>query len=311
MLSRVASSLYWLGRYVERVEFTSRLVEATLRFDAVAGHVRQTDVWAEALDILDLKEAYAGLALPIEQTSVAHFLTLDNNNPSSVVRCLDAARDNARAVRISLSKDAWSAINRAWLLFRETSSLADTQAALELVERAEIETRAFEGAIGRMLRNPASLFVRLGAAVERADCAIRLIETQRSALPPDPRKVASVTDRDRWQMLLQAMSAVNAYRWLYSEGLKPKSVFELLLLRRVLPRSLAACAEESMQILNGLGKHTGTQGEADREARDLHAALSETDINKVLDKNLEGFLTQAQEAVISLHNAIGRQFRFH
>ncbi len=311
MLSRMASSLYWLGRYIERAEFVARLVEATLRLDALSPHDRSEEAWATALDVLGLREAYDATAAPLEQEPVTRFLTIDVDHPGSVVRCLDVARDNARAVRTALSRDAWSAINRAWLLFHGKASPGGTIEALALVERAEIETRACEGAIGRMLRNPSALFLRLGAAVERGENSARLISSMGIWVPADTMAIASHAERDMWQMVLQAVSAVNAYRWVYREGLVPAKVIELLVLRREMPRSLAACADEAVQLLSGLGKQTGLQGEADRWARRYHAMLGEAEIETLIARGPDKFLGDCLATTIALDRAISRQFRFH
>ena len=311
MLSRAASSLYWLGRYIERAEFTSRLVEATLRLDAVSSPETGKRAWADALEVLGQEEAFAATGAQIGQKDVTHFLTVDGSHPGSVLCCLDAARDNAKAVRIALSRDAWSAINRAWLLFRGAGTPGNNRSALELVERAEIETRAFEGAIGRMLKNPSSLFVRLGAAIERADGSARLLDTKRHLLPDDCYAVASIAERDQWQMVLQAVSAVNAYRWVTREGLKPAAVIDLLALRRELPRSINACAEEAVLYLNSLGKFTGLQGEADRAARLRSVAINETKIDNLMDGELESFLSDFIASNSALDKSIARQFKFH
>lgn len=311
MLSRAAASLYWLGRYIERAEFTSHLVEATLRLDAVSDVETGRAAWTDALEVLGLEKGYAKTGAKIEQRAVTRFLTVDASHPGSVVRCLDAARDNAKAVRTALSRDAWSAINRAWLLFRGTDSLADDREALDLVERAEIETRAFEGSIGRMLRNPSSLFLRLGATIERGDNTARLLDATIRRIPEDAFEVAGIADRDGWQMVLQTVSAINAYRWLYRGGLKPGSVVELLTLRRELPRSLAASSEEAVQHLNALGKFTGLQGEADRSARHRHVGLSDDRIGALLERGLHEFLTECLARNAELNRAISRQFRFH
>ncbi len=311
MLSRAASSLYWLGRYIERAEFTSRLVEATLRLDAVSAPEVGAKAWEDALEVLGQREAFMATGAPLGQSAVTRFLTVEPSNSGSVLCCLDAARDNAKAVRIALSRDAWSAINRAWLLFRAAHNVGNNAAALELVERAEIETRAFEGAIGRMLKNPSSIFVRLGAVIERADGIARLIDAKAESLPEDPFAVADVTVRDQWQMVLQAVSAVNAYRWVYREGLKPAAVIDLLALRRELPRSLLACAEEAVTYLNMLGKFTGLQGEADRWARQRAIALKEAKLSHLMGGNLVAFLHDFMASNLALDRAITRQFRFH
>ncbi len=103
---------------------------------------------------------------------------------------------------------------------------------------------------------------------------------------------------------------MNAYRWLYREGLKPALVTELLMLRRELPRSLAASAEEVVLHLNALGKQTGFQGEADRLARLRHARLGDTKISAVMKRGLHEYLEDFLAENAALNAAIARQFRF-
>ena len=310
MLSRTAASLYWMGRYVERAEFTARLVEATVRLDALSSRPAGEAAWASALSVIDAEEAFADTGDNLTPRNVARFLTLSTDHPGSVVRCLDMARDNAKAVRTSLTREAWATINRAWLLFHGRASPGDTQATLNLVDQAQSETRGFEGAIGRMMRNPSSWFIRLGATMERADNTARLLDVKYHILLPEGETVGGTVDRDQWTTILQTVSAVNAYRWLYREGLKPWFVTELLILRREMPRSLAASAEEVVIHLNALGKQTGFQGEADRLARLRHARLGHTDIAEIVEGGLHEYLERFIDENAALSQAIARQFRF-
>jgi uncharacterized alpha-E superfamily protein len=310
MLSRTASSLYWLGRYVERAEFTARLVEATVRLDAMSSGPGGEAAWDSALSVIEAEAAFKATAEKPTPRNIARFLTLSTAHPGSVVASLDRARDNAKAVRTALSREAWATMNRAWLLFQGRASPGDTQATLNLMEQAQAETRGFEGAIGRMLRNPASWFIRLGMTIERADNTARLLDVKYHILLPEGEAVGGAVDRDQWTTILQTVSAVNAYRWLYREGLQARSVAELLILRRELPRSLAACAEEIVQHLNALGKQTGFQGEADRLARLRHARLGETRIRPIILDGLHEYLEAFLEENAALNGAIARQFRF-
>jgi uncharacterized alpha-E superfamily protein len=311
MLSRTAASLYWLGRYVERAEFTARLVEATLRLDALSTRPSGAVAWESALTVLDLGETYARTGQELAQRQVTQFLTIDTNHPGSVASCLDRARDNARAVRTSLSREAWSSINRAWLLFNGRSLPEDVQETIDLVQQAEMETRGFEGAIGRMLRNPSSLFMRIGGAIERADNTARLLDVKYHLLLPEGEMVGGLVDRDQWQTILQTVSAVNAYRWLYSQGLNPGNVIELLVLRRELPRSLAACLEEIVNNLAEIGRATGLQGVADRLARNRRSELANTHIGEIVAGGVHEYCEDFLEGNAALHAAISEQFRFH
>lgn len=310
MLARTAASLYWLGRYVERAEFTARLVEATLRLDALSTRNSGADAWHSALSVLGLEEAYQSTGQIMAQREVTRFLTVDRSHRGSVANCLDAARDNARAIRTALSREAWSSINRAWLLFQGRESPSDTQETIDMVQQAERETRGFEGAIGRMLRNPASLFTRIGGAMERADNTARLLDVKYHLLLPEGEMVGGTVDRDQWQTILQTVSAVNAYRWIYSHGLNPGNVIEMLVLRRELPRSLAACTEEIVNNLAELGRISGLQGSADRLARKRQAELGNTHIGEIVAAGVHEFCGAFLEDNAALNSAISAQFRF-
>jgi uncharacterized alpha-E superfamily protein len=310
MLSRTASCLYWLGRYIERAEFTARLVEATVRLDALSTRPAGDDAWRSAMTVTDSDEAFAELGEAVTPQNVTRFLTVSTAHPGSVLYCLNAARDNAKAVRTALSREAWSAINRAWLLFNGAQNLEDNQAVLNLVAQAEAETRGFEGALHRMLRNPSSLFIRLGAAIERADNTARLLDVKYHILLPEGEEVGGAVDRDQWTTILQTVSAVNAYRWLYREGLRPSLVIELLILRRELPRSLAACTEEIVEHLDAMGKLTGHYGAADGIARTRNAHFNRMTRKDIVAAGLHEYLEDFIEQNAELDRAIAAQFKF-
>lgn len=310
MLSRTASALYWLGRYVERADFLARLVEATVRLDALSARPAGEAAWASALAVSYTDKAFALTGNPLTKAHVARFLTLDADNPGSIIRCLDMARNNARAVRTALTREAWTAINRAWLLFHNRASTGGTAATLNLVEQVKGETRGFEGAIHRMMRNEPTLLIQLGAAVERADNTARLVDVKYHLLLPEGEAVGGVVDRDQWTTILQTVSAVNAYRWIYNDGLRPANVIDMLVSRAELPRSLAACVEETVGLLSALAKRTGLQGEADRMARARMARLQKTQTSQVIVSGLHEYLVAFIRENAMLDAAIARQFRF-
>lgn len=310
MLSRTAASLYWLGRYVERADFVSRLVEATVRLDVLSPRPAGEDAWRSALAVTDTEAAFEASGRALTREDVARFLISDTSHPGSIIRSLAMARDNARAVRIALSREAWAAINGAWLIFDRRISRLDPDATLAVVDAVKAETRGFEGAIHRMLRNQTTLFLRLGQAIERTDNTARLLDVKYHILLPEGETVGGTVDRDQWTTILQTVSAVTAYRWLYSEGLLPANVIDLLLSRAELPRSLAASAEETIAVLNALAKSSGTQGEADRMARNRQTRFGKTRTGDVIAGGLHQHLQALIAENAQLHDAIGRQFRF-
>lgn len=310
MLSRAAASLYWLGRYVERADFIARLVEATTRLDVLSPRPAGEAAWRSALLVSETEEAFVKSGAALTREAVARFLISDTSHPGSILRCLAQARDNARAVRTALSREAWAAINGAWLIFDQRMSRLDPNATLAVVEAVKAETRGFEGAIHRMLRNQTTQFIRLGQAVERTDNTARLLDVKYHILLPEGEQVGGTVDRDQWTTILQTVSAVTAYRWLYNEGLRPANVIDLLLSRAELPRSLAASTEETVTALNALAKWSGSQGEAHRMARTRQVRVARTRTGDVITGGLHQHLQALIAENAQLHDAIGRQFKF-
>lgn len=310
MLSRTASSLYWLGRYFERADFVARLVEATTRLDGVSARPAGKRAWASALAVTETEAAYAASGTELHRRDVARFLTVERGNVGSIVHAIDMARTNAKAVRTALTREAWSAVNRAWLIFEARPAADDPSAVMDLVDAVKLESRGFEGSVHRMLRNPATWFIRLGQAVERADNTARLLDVKYHILLPEGERIGGVVDRDQWTTILQTVSAVTAYRWLYSDGLTPANVIDLLIARAELPRSLAASVEETVDVLALLARASGQHGEADRMARVRAIRMPRVKSSEVIANGLHQYLRAFIDENAELHAAIGRQFRF-
>ncbi len=286
------------------------MVEATVRLDVLSPRSAGLAAWGSALAVTDTASAFAEGGRELRRREVARFLTVEACHPGSIVRCVDMARTNARAVRTALTREAWSAINRAWLHFEAKPAADDPTAVLGLVEAVKNETRGFEGPVHRMLRNQTTWFIRLGQAVERADNTARLLDVKYHILLPAGERIGGVVDRDQWTTILQTVSAVTAYRWLYSDGLKPANVIDLLIARTELPRSPggvgrgnggragAACPA------NGAAWGGGSHGEV--AANRMTKTRSGDVIAGGLHHILEAFI---QENAL-LHGAIGRQFKF-
>lgn len=310
MLSRVAASLYWLGRYMERAEFTARLVEATIRLDHMSPRPAGTGAWTSALAVVMGEPRFSATGQPITQKTVSQFLTLDATNPGSIRSCIDAARDNGRAVRTALTREAWETVNSSWLSLNKRGKAWSLESTLALVESVTAQARGFEGALHRMLRSEAYWFIRLGMAIERGDNSARLIDVKYHLLLPEGEPVGGVIDRDQWTTILHTVSAVTAFRWLYKGGLTPSAVADLLILRPEMPRSLIASAEEVEKYLTALGRLTGLQGEADRIARRRHIDLGRHAIDHIIINGLHEFLTGYIANNAQLDRAVAKQFRF-
>lgn len=311
MLSRTAANLYWIGRYMERAEFTTRLIEATLRLSSLSSGAQVTAAaWESALAVVGKAPQSPATAAQLSAFTVCRTLALDEDNPHSVRSCLAAARNNARAARNAITREAWESINRAWLNVRDRTSPGGVQSTLNLVEILKADTRGFEGAMARMLRREGYWFMRLGSAIERGDNTARLLDVKYYLLLPEGEKVGGILDRDQWTTILHTVSARNAYQLLYREALKPWLVADLLVFREELPRSIAASCTEVVDLLAEIGNRTGRQGEADRLARLRHSRLSELDIKEVFQAGLHEFLRSYMQENADLDRAIAQQFRF-
>ncbi|MEO5772959.1 MAG: alpha-E domain-containing protein [Sphingomicrobium sp.] len=312
MLSRTAANLYWIGRYMERAEFTTRLIHATLRLSSLSyGAHATTAAWESALAVVGRGPPPGEVpASGATAFNVCRTLALDSDNPNSVRECLAKARNNARSARNAITAELWEAINLAWLDVRDRTSPGGVQTTLSMVQSLKANSRGFEGALVQMLRHESFWFMRLGSAIERGDNTARLLDVKYYLLLPDTEKVGGALDRDQWTAILETVSARNAYRLLYHEGLKPWLVADMLLFRRELPRSVIGASSEVVDLLAAIGGRTGRQGEADRQARLRHSRLSETNIDEVFSNGLHEFLKDYLAENGKVDAAISKQFRF-
>lgn len=310
MLSRAASSLYWIGRHIERADFTARLLEAALQFDLLPFTETQSD-WTSAVQASGAAHLFEGDVHSATREAVMHFLAFDTGNGSSIAACLEKARNDGRAVRTALTRECFETLNEAWLGFRARVREAESGDFQPFLDWVKEVGRAFEGAVHRtMLRNEPCWFLRLGGALERADNTARLLDVKYHVLLPKGEQVGGALDQAQWTALLRSVSAVTAYRWIYREGLQPWLIADLMILREEMPRSLAACMVEANALLSNLRRDSGRTGPADRQARALQARLSENSIDSIFQSGLHEFL----EVVIADSNrlslAVAEQFLF-
>ncbi len=313
MLSRTAGNLYWVGRYLERADFTARLIEATIRLAALpSSYGGATNAWDSALAATWMTGRAKARGLSSDEHSVGEFLTLDPTNPSSIRSCLEAARANARSVRTALTEEAWEAINTAWLeVSRCGTHLENREALGPLLELAKHAISAFEGAAQRtMLRGDAFWFINLGAAIERADNSARLLDVKYHLLLPRGEAVGGSLDYFQWTTILRTVSAMTAYRWVYRDSVKPWLVADLLILNRQIPRSLASCYDEILRHLDLLASVSGKRGAAHRLAAAGHLRLSQSNIDGIFSRGLHQFLTSFIADNNRLGEAIAEQYLF-
>ena len=313
MLSRTAGNLYWVGRYIERADFLSRLLDATLRLASLpSSYGGATNAWESALAAAWMTAAYKARGLAVDEFGVSGFLTVDPANDGSIRRCLECARANARAVRTALTLEAWEAINGAWLeVAKFGTHLSERESLVRLLETVKAAMLAFEGAAHRtMLRGDAHWFIQLGSAVERADNSARLLDVKYHLLLPGGETVGGSLDYFQWTTILRTVSALTAYRWVYRDSVKPWLVADLLILNRQMPRSLASCYDEILRHLDLLSHSGGRRGPAHRLAAAGHGRLEAATIDGIFKGGLHQFLRGFIADNNRLGAAIAEQYLF-
>ena len=213
-------------------------------------------------------------------------------------------------VRTGLSTSMWEAINTTWI---ELNNLGEVDFSPERIGRfldwVKERSLLFCGAIGNtMLRSDAFWFSRLGTSIERADNTSRIIDVKYHVLLPEYEQVGGSMDFYQWSSILQSVSALRAYHWVYRDKVKPWLVAELLILRMEMPRSLAYCYSDVTRQLENLANAYGARGECHRLAGQIDSNLRYSKIDNILQRGLHEFLTAIVDDTEILGNEITRNY---
>jgi uncharacterized alpha-E superfamily protein len=307
MLSRTADHLYWMSRYTERAENMARMLEVTYRMSLQ----QQTQVgyWGAVLGINGLEESYREKYGAINAGQVLRFMSVDLDNPSSILSCLRAARENCHAVRGTVTSEVWETINTTWLegletakdLFQSSVQGSDMTKYFEWVKFRSHLSRGVT--LGTMLQDDAFHFNRLGTFLERADNTARLLDVKFDELAP--QSVAG-DEYYEWGALLRSVSAFEIYRKVYRDVITPQRVAELLILREDMPRSLHSCMKEVHAILVLVANSRSS--ETIRRAGELDARLRYDRIEDIVDAGLHDFLGRFLDKTADLGHRIAQDF---
>jgi uncharacterized alpha-E superfamily protein len=308
MLSRTADHLYWMSRYIERAESLARLVDAHYRMSLLP---HSPEVLAQSLSAtmtaLHMEQAYLERQKRIEPKAVFEFVSLDREYSGSIFNCLKVARENARAVRGSLTSELWETLNSTWLDARSQVTRRGSKVDIgEFVEWVKERSHLTRGVtIGTMMRDEAFYFTRLGTFLERADSTARILTAHQIDLEPGA-DAGVVPDPYEWSVLLRALSAFEVYRRAYRDVITPFRVAQLLILRDDMPRSLLRCCKEVYNNLKSVANEQSA--ETERRAGEMHAMLHFTRMEEILSLGLPHFLEQFLEKLQDLGLRIASDF---
>ena len=313
MLSRTADHLFWMSRYTERAENTARMLDVNYQTSLLRqSHAAAQVGWKGLLSISELLPDYEAKHGEIDARKVMDFMVRDESNPSSIMSCLSAARENARAVRGALTTEVWETQNSTWLEAKRMVGSGeferDPSAFYEWVKFHSHLSRGVT--VGTMLIDEALHFMRIGTFLERADNTARLVDVKFHAVHNDFYGTANERDQEydfyHWSAVLRSVSGFEVYRKVYRDVIKPERVAQLLILRPDMPRSLHACLNE---VVSNLGLITSdVNSESQRRAGKLRADLQYGRIDEILATGLHAYLTQFLERVNDLGAQISREF---
>jgi uncharacterized alpha-E superfamily protein len=308
MLSRTADHLYWMSRYIERAESLARLVDAHYRMSLLPHSPEElAQSLLSTMKALHMDASFQEKHPNIEPRAVFEFVSLDRDYSGSIYSCLRIARENARAVRGSLTSELWETLNTTWLDARaqiaRSSSQVDIGQFVEWVKERSHLTRGVT--IGTMMRDEAFHFTRIGTFLERADSTARILTAHQGDLVPGA-DAGVVPDPYQWSVLLRALSAFEVYRRVFRDVITPSRVAHLLILRDDMPRSLLRCCKEVYGNLKSVANEQSA--ETERRAGEMHAMLHFARMEEITAGGLPQFLKQFLAKLQDLGNRIASDF---
>ncbi len=309
MLSRTADHLYWMARYTERAENIARMLDVNYQMSLLpqGGDIMEQS-WIATLSISDLMEVYQRKHDTVTPAKALAFMAFDRDNPSSIYSCLAAARENARAVRGTLTSEAWETLNSTWIDMRKAVTRYSLGAEIaDFFEWVKYRSHLTRGVIqGTMLRDEAYHFTWLGTYLERADNTARILDVKYHLLLPRGEGAGGVVDYYQWSALLRSVSAFAIYRKVYRDLITPRRVAELLILTDDMPRSMHRCMSQVYMHLMAIAN--SQSAETERRAGEMHASLLFGRIDSILEMGLHEYLAEFLARVADLGERISQDF---
>ena len=309
LLARYAEGLFWMARYLERVENLARLIDVTGTFESPG---REAESWHGLVRINADGDSFNQRVGPASAEAVKQFYLLDHGNPTSIPASLEAARANARALRPLISTEMWVHLNvfhRAMMAIPAYELQGDRLSRLcaRIKEGVQTHTGITEGTL---FRDQGWLFYQLGRLLERADQTTRLLDIRYHVLVPPSGEALRVAELTQWGGVLRGAAGYHAFRRTAQAGFTPADVVVFMLANHAFPRSVALCLEEIEGVLTQLRTRYGLRGTipALERAEELRAAVTGRPVEQVIARGLHDFLDGVQRDLLLLAGEIGTAF---
>lgn len=310
MLSRVANSIYWMCRYIERAENVARFIDVNLNLLLDMPHSEQ-EQWAPLIMTTGDHELYEKREQTYGQEEVIWFLTFDREYPNSILSCVAAARENARSIREIISSEMWEHLNNFYLeLIKEESIKMALQDPNRFYNIIKMRSHLFTGLLDcTMSHGEAWNFARIGMMIERADKTSRILDVKYFMLLPEPSMVNAPIDNIQWISVLRSTSAFEMFRK-EMHHISPRNVSNFLVFDKFFPRSIHHCLAKAQICLHRISgsPHGSATNQAEKKLGRLMADLEYTDIDEAIDSGLHEFLDNLQVQLNQLGGIIGEIF---
>ncbi len=311
MLSRVAESIYWMNRYVERAENVARFIDVNQNL-TLGGGDELSNQWAPLVYITGDHEPFMKRYGSFSRENVLRFLALDDENPNSILSCIARARENARGVREAITASMWEQLNKFYLMVRAAAANPTEVLRLpyDFCERVKLASHTLVGVIySTMSHGEAWHFSRLGRLLERADKTSRIVDVQYFLLLPRPTDVGGTLDAVRWSALLKSATALEMYRREHGP-IVPAKVADFLILNRQFPRSMHFSLIHSQESLREIsGSHEGTfRYRSEQMLGRLRSDFDYTRMDDVVQTGIHQFIDDFQNRLNKLGEAIHADF---
>ncbi len=339
MLSRIADSLYWIGRYVERAEDTARITDIayhnTLGLGVSAdAAVRRRNHWEALIAIAGDPAAFGATYGEASEDTVPPYLTFDAGNPNSIVSCVAQAREQARGLRHQIASEMWEVLNRFHLDLQRQRTWQGTWVGAEnahlFYRNVKEFSHLFQGVTdSTMPRDEGWSFLQTGKYLERATKTARALDVKYHLLMTETADADGgdiPIELPQWQAMLRSFSAYESYHKLYRTAVRPRSVLELIVLSAVFPRSIRFAVEQvddalarvaaswTLETEGGAGDGFAPPGgfagtdEAARLAGRLRSRLAYGTIDEVMERGAGTFLQDVQRRCYQIGERIHEQY---
>jgi len=307
LLSRVADSVYWIARYIERAENVARFigVNLNLQLDLPLAPAQQ---WQPLIDTTGDAAVFKERFGSATQAKVIEYLAYDLENSNSIASCLRYARENARSVRETISSEMWAQVNGMYLQIQTQRSLPEPERMLDVFREIRMGCHLFQGITdATMGHGEGWQYLRVGRFLERADATAALLDLYYR----NPEHTnAAVINHGEWAGLLRSCASLEAYCRVYTAELRPDRIAEFLLLNPVGPRSIRFAAAEVESSLQTIGEHVSRRSaeRAERLAGRLHASLDYGQVDEILSEDSHAYLAGISRQCALVHTALQQTY---